>query len=390
MKDPTIIVVAYNRPKSLQRLLCSLKSAEYETKKVNLVISIDKSNNACILETAKKFNWEHGVKEIISHKEHLGLIKHVLSVLELSKKYEEIIVLEDDLVVSPYFYLYACEALKYFKKSEKIAGISLYGYSISESSLLTFTPVDNGSDVYFMQYPASWGFCMNHNQCNKFINALENKELELLKNDPYFVKQWPKHSWKRFFIRYLLKYDKYFVYPRLSLTTNFADKGRNTPVSLDIYQVPLQLQPKSYIFADIENNISIYDMYFEMLPEAFKKICPFLKHYSFEMDIQGVKDLSNVKLLYALSSKETKKRILCFNDSMNPLVNNIAFNIKGCDLNFSLISNLKSKPLPVHFGHAQFVVKYSKILRRSKFPFAKYTFYLWKYMFLMMLKKITG
>ena len=73
-----IVVVAYNREKSLQRLLRSLEKAEYYGDRITLIISIDKSENSLVQEYAEAFIWKHGRKIVTVQKHNLGLKKHVL------------------------------------------------------------------------------------------------------------------------------------------------------------------------------------------------------------------------------------------------------------------------------------------------------------------------
>jgi len=379
LQKPTIIILAYNRLEPLRRLLTSLAAAYYPVGDINLIISIDKSKDRNIIKEAESFKWMCGKKEIITHPKHLGLVGHVFFAAGLSEKYENIIVLEDDLIVSPYYYMFAAKALAFYKNCSSIAGISLYGYSISESSMLTYEPIDDGSDVYYLQYPSSWGYCISHSHWKAFMAAFENKQLADDKSDPFFIKQWPRHSWKRFFVRYMLLNDKFFVYPRLSLTTNFADKGRNTPLKMDIFQVPIQLQEKSYLFSDFNESKSKYDVYFEILPDILKKLCTTLGQYNFIVDLQGAKDLRRENCLYTLTSKRSQNPIITFSSSMRPLINNVIFNIKGNELCFSLIKNVKAKPNAIHYGHAQFNHRYSNRLMRGRFSFLKYFTYYIKY-----------
>jgi hypothetical protein len=42
---------------------------------------------------------------------------------------------------------------------------------------------------------------------------------------PAYLQQWGPESWKKHFIHYLVDTGKYFVFPRISLTTNFEDYG---------------------------------------------------------------------------------------------------------------------------------------------------------------------
>ena len=76
---------------------------------------------------------------------------------DYAEKYGSVIVLEDDLYVSPFFYVCASAALDYYEKDERIAGISLFNLPYSQSWKLPFVPLQDDSDVYFKQVPASLG-----------------------------------------------------------------------------------------------------------------------------------------------------------------------------------------------------------------------------------------
>ena len=97
MHHPAIVVVTYNRPDSLMRLLGSLTKARYPVG-VPLIISIDGGDNRekQVVKIAEEFPWPHGKKEVICHEKNLGLRKHILSCGDLTERYDSVIVLEDD------------------------------------------------------------------------------------------------------------------------------------------------------------------------------------------------------------------------------------------------------------------------------------------------------
>ena len=80
---PTIVVVTYNRPYSLKRILWSLSQAYYDDQEVRLIISIDYSGDSEIEELSEAFHWKFGPKEIRTNRENLGLRNHILKCGEL-------------------------------------------------------------------------------------------------------------------------------------------------------------------------------------------------------------------------------------------------------------------------------------------------------------------
>lgn len=100
--NPAIVVVAYNRPLSVTRLLNSLSKAKYLVDNITLVISIDFENSDKHREVVKvvnDFEWKHGQKQIIQYEKNIGLKNHIISCGDLTEVYGSIILLEDDLVV---------------------------------------------------------------------------------------------------------------------------------------------------------------------------------------------------------------------------------------------------------------------------------------------------
>ena len=103
MANIPIVVVAYDRLHSLKRITDSLLQAEYP-QGAELIISIDRGDNRQVLEYADSLSWPFGEKRVIYRPENLGLKRHILCCGDLTQDYDGIILLEDDLVVSPDFY----------------------------------------------------------------------------------------------------------------------------------------------------------------------------------------------------------------------------------------------------------------------------------------------
>lgn len=322
---PAIVVITYNRPIALQRLLDSIAGANYPERDVTLVISIDSSGSEKILKIAESFVWEFGTKRIICHENHLGLKQHVLSCGDLTNEFGTVIILEDDLFVSPYFYQYAFGAEKFYSDDQNIAGISLYNYQVAESCFCPFQAVDDGSDVYFIQVASSWGQLFTKQQWSSFREWFSNNpELSVDNKIPEYLHQWGKNSWKKHFIHYLIETNKYFVFPRLSLTTNFEETGTNS-ASKNVYQVNLQMTVKSYLFKSLSESKCKYDAWFEAKPELFGS----LKKYNFEVDLYGIKPLKDENCDYVLTSKLSEGAELSFSDALKPQALNVILNNKG-------------------------------------------------------------
>ena len=114
---PTIVVIAYNRPFALKRVLQSLANANYHWySDINLIISIDGGGdkNLEVKQVANDFLWNFGRKIIITHESNLGLRNHGIFCGDLTKKYNHIIVFEEDCLVSRNFFFFFVQALKFY------------------------------------------------------------------------------------------------------------------------------------------------------------------------------------------------------------------------------------------------------------------------------------
>ena len=154
-----IVVPCYNRVSSLERLLQSLSHADYGecSGEVSLIFSVDYSGDDKVAEFVQSFEWGFGEKRVILHPTNVGLRKNILSCGDLTAEFDAVIVLEDDLVVSPGFYSYAIQSAEYYEDDSRIAQLSLYSYEYAEVGVSRFMPVEDGNDVYFMQWASSWG-----------------------------------------------------------------------------------------------------------------------------------------------------------------------------------------------------------------------------------------
>jgi hypothetical protein len=144
---------------------------------------------------------------------------------------------------------------------------------------------------------------------------------------PDVVKSWPgTSSWKKFYISYMIQHGKYYVFPRISLATNFDDIGTNRRTRSAEVQSPLLLRSKKFRFSSFEDSLSIYDSYFEILPRILKTLNPALEGHDFEVNLYGNK---NVVKDIVLSRVPGRKNIMQFDRVMKPHELNVIFNRKG-------------------------------------------------------------
>lgn len=326
-----IVIVAYNRPRSLFRLLKSIARANYSKNDIPLIISIDKANNNDeVLQIANNFNWRFGEKIINYNLENLGLRKHVLQCGDLSLKYGSVIILEDDLFVSLNFYNYAQAALQFSKNSDKISGISLYNHQLNVHTRDHFSSIEDGYDNWYFQFASSWGQAWNNKQWRNFkLWYSKNENISMSSTIPDNVKNWSNKSWLKYYIAYLIEFDLFFMYPKISQTSNFSDQGTHVGNDTTAFQVPLDFSKKdNFAFSDIETSSSKYDAFFENT-ELSRYID--ISKANLCIDLYGYKKSFDQRFL--LTSRKMNFKILkSFGKSLKPIEANIIEFIEGNEL----------------------------------------------------------
>ena len=295
-----IVAVGYNRPNSMRRLLDSLVVADYLEDKVDLIISIDKSDNqSLVIAEAEKTVWNHGERIIRPFSERQGLRSHILQCGDYSQNYDAVVVLEDDLIVSRAFYKYVKACIEKYDSCQEIAGISLYSYTVNEFCGERFVPASNGYDVYMMQIAQSWGECWTKRMWNSFRSWVDSDQ-ELLEKGTYMPEKvfgWGKSSWKKNYMAYLARENKYFVYPYYSYSTNFVDVGTHNKKILNDFQVPLVEDKSEWLFPSFEKAIK-YDTFFERID--IENIFSCLNNLNVCMDLYGLKtEYNGADILYS-------------------------------------------------------------------------------------------
>lgn len=263
-----IIAVGYNRPDSIEHLMQSLQFADYMGDQVDLVISLDKGKRQQeIIAVSEKVEWPHGEKIIRVFSERQGLRTHIIQCGDLTEKYDAVVVLEDDLMVAPYFYSYVKQAIAQYADNDHIAGISLYKHQIHPGVHRAFEPANNGYDIYMQQFAMSWGQCWTKGMWQKFKAWYnENKDKDLSDDNilPAYISKWNNQSWLKYYMRYIVENDKYFVFPYFSLSTNASDAGEHCRIPNNDFQVSLQEGDLEYRFPSFKQAIK-YDVYFERI-----------------------------------------------------------------------------------------------------------------------------
>lgn len=344
MKYPVVVIPAFSRANSLKRLLDSISVAYFPDEKIKIIISLDGGYSDDVYKVATDFadNFTVADVEVIAREENLGLRKHILLCGDFSVVYGSCIVLEDDLIVSKNFYLFACQANTQYSNNDNIAGISLYAQRYNEYANLPFEPNSKRkTDVYFMQVACSWGQVWSKKQWIAFKKWYEdNLDIDLLKYPciPKAVALWPKSSWKKYYSSYLIFNNKYYVYPYVSFTSNCADNGGTHNInSLNTVQVPLNYDEEylsSFLFSSLDDKSILYDGFMEPILSKNKYIFG-INSKDIQIDLYGTKPVNLLqKSKYSISSKNNTDPIATFPLRFKSIENNLYHVLNNSDKGF--------------------------------------------------------
>ena len=320
-----IVAIGYNRLDSIERLLGSLLNANYSCQDVPLVISIDCSGDEGLYKYVDDFVWPFGSKYVNIQKTRLGLKNHIYQCGDLSNHFKAVIILEDDIFVSPSFYEYVNSVVDYYQDDERIGGFSLYQNEMG-TPLLPRVFQNDGSDTYLKQSPASWGECWTKRQWSSFkqwLESFDDKDFASVEM-PEHIKKWKK-AWSKYYMAYLIQTNRFFVFPYISHTTCFGHAGEHSSMVSTIGQACLLDGPKKYVFKPFDELVQ-YDIF-----GVNNAIYSWLNIPRASLHVDWAGTSPNVlRKRYVLSTQKLKYPIInSFDLSLRPIELNVKYKLAG-------------------------------------------------------------
>lgn len=320
-----IVVVGYNRLEPIQRLLNALLVAKYPTKDIPLVISIDCSEDRELYQYVNSFVWPHGEKIVRIQEKRLGLKKHIIECGDLTIFFKGIVLFEDDIYPSPYFYMYALQSMNFYYNDDRIAGIALYKPHFNVFVGIPQFFMNNCYDVFLYQFVCSWGQCWTDIMWKNFKSWLSNHN-NINWNDinmPTAIGQWER-AWTKFYYAYIIDTQRYFIYPQTSLSTNFSEVGDHAKQKNNSCQVELLNGYHEFKFGQFDNLIR-YDVF-----QYNQSIKEYLSEFEdITIDFWNYRPSKFIGR-YLLSCRKLNYKIVKqFGMSLKPIELNIINNIEG-------------------------------------------------------------
>lgn len=290
-----MVLFVYNRPWHTRQTIKALQKNELADRS-DLFIYSDSPKNEQTEKAVKKVReYIHtidGFKTITirEREKNLGLAGSIIDgVTAIVNEYGRLIVLEDDLVTSPFFLRYMNDALILYENEEKVISIHGYIYPLSEKLPSTFFL--RGADCWGW---ATWkrGWDLFEEDGQKLLNELEEKKLTRLLdfNRTYNYTQMLRDqiagkndSWAvRWLVSAFLR-ERLTLYPGISLIRNIGLDGIGTHCGTsDAFDVKIAQEPISVQPIDIVENAKakkIIEDYFRYLnPSLLGQLLGFVKN----------------------------------------------------------------------------------------------------------------
>jgi len=139
-----IALFTYNRPDHARRTVEALARNEHADQSALIIFSDGPKSAKDVSKVNAVRNYLNSVAgfrsvEIVHRSHNRGLAKSIISgVTEICRQYGRVIVLEDDLVTSPFFLHYMNEALRLYENAPDVISIHGYVYPVRERLPETF------------------------------------------------------------------------------------------------------------------------------------------------------------------------------------------------------------------------------------------------------------
>ena len=147
-----IVLFTYNRPRHTRQTVEALLKNDYAAESDLIIYSDgykDEKTREGVEETRKYIQSITGFKliQVIKREKNWGLANNIIDgVTAVVNTYGRIIVLEDDLLTSPYFLKYMNEGLNFYENEEDV--ISIHGYTFPVKGKLPETFFIRGADCW--------------------------------------------------------------------------------------------------------------------------------------------------------------------------------------------------------------------------------------------------
>ena len=295
-----IALFVYNRPWHMRQTIEALQKNELAEASELFIFSDGPKSGADkekVLEAREYIKTITVFKSatLIERERNFGLAQSIITgVTEIINRYGRIIVLEDDMISSPYFLKFMNEALEFYREEEKVVCIHGYIYPIKAKLPETFFLM--GADCWGW---ATWkrGWDLLEADGKKLLNELKQRHLEK-KFDingayPYTKMledqiRGKNNSWSVLWRASAFLKDRLMLHPGRSLIHNIGTddsgthRGKSSIFNTEVSGKPvlidgIPLEENSYVYKEFENYLKSKKPLF--IPWIFGRTKKFCRGY---------------------------------------------------------------------------------------------------------------
>lgn len=283
-----IALFAYNRPKHTRKTIQALQNNDLSDKSDLFIFCDGPKNDVDILKIQKVYQVIDNISgfksvNIEKSQTNKGLANSIIyGVSKIVNQFGKVIVLEDDLIVSPYFLKFMNDGLEFYQNQDQI--ISIHGYVYPTPKTLPETFFLKGADCWGW---ATWkrGWDLFNPDGKYLLEQLKaknlTKEFDFNKSYPYtrMLEDWvdgKNNSWAIRWYASAFLANKLTLYPGKSLVKNIGNDGSGThcaDVNLfdtNLYQKAIPI--KTIDIAEDIKSKKIIASFFRPKTNFFKKI----------------------------------------------------------------------------------------------------------------------
>lgn len=259
MNTAPVILFTYNRLYHTQKTISFLQKNELALQTPLYIYSDGARNDVDAIKVEEVRTYLKTVDgfrsvQVIAREKNMGLAANIIAgVTDMVNRHNKVIVMEDDLLTSPYFLRYMNDGLNFYEKMDEI--ISIHGYVYPVKTALPDTFFIKGADCWGW---ATWkrGWDLFESDGIKLLNELKQKKLTAsfdFDNSYYFTQMLEdqiagkNNSWAIRWNASAFLRNKLTLYPGHSLVQNIGhdSSGVHSAASnnfdVEIYNQPIEI-----------------------------------------------------------------------------------------------------------------------------------------------------
>lgn len=273
-----INIITQNRATSLMRLLQSLVNAHYVGDVIDISFNMDSAVDGATLNLIDSFDWPYGQKIVRRRIIQGGLIRAVSESWYPASDDDFGLLLEDDIEVSPYYYMWLKYAVLQYHYNPNVHlpelnSVALYSPRVVEVvkerphwNATEFFKAVHPNTPYLHQLPCSWGALFMPKKWREFYKYMGMRFTEDAKSNPVQIPKsrtngW-QASWKKFLIDMMYLRGYVTLYPNFPNQTSFSTNHMEPGAHIGAAANKLAHNPEDFIVPLFQED------FFALLPNS--------------------------------------------------------------------------------------------------------------------------